>query len=204
MTSFVFTMKKALAVILVVLVADQALKVWIKTTMILGQEHVIFDWFIIHFTENVGMAFGMEFGGDYGKLALSLFRIVAVGAIGYYLYSITNKGASNIVIVALSLVFAGALGNIIDSTFYGLVFSDSYGQVANMFPAEGGYAGILYGRVVDMFYFPLIDGHVPSWSPIWPNKHFLFFNAIFNVADAAITVGMGMIILFQKQFLKEG
>lgn len=197
-------MKKALAVIFAVLIADQALKIWIKTTMILGQEHVIFDWFIIHFTENVGMAFGMEFGGDYGKLALSLFRIIAVGAIGYYLYSVTKKGASNIVIVALSLVFAGALGNIIDSTFYGLIFSDSYGQVATMFPEEGGYAGILYGRVVDMFYFPLIDGHVPSWSPIWPNKHFLFFNAIFNVADSAITVGMGMIILFQKQFLKEG
>ncbi|MDC0303745.1 lipoprotein signal peptidase [Flavobacteriales bacterium] len=197
-------MKKALAVILVVLVADQALKVWVKTTMILGQEYVIFDWFIIHFTENVGMAFGMEFGGDYGKLALSLFRIVAVGAIGYYLYSIANKGASNIAITALSLVFAGALGNILDSAFYGLIFSDSYGQVATMFPAEGGYAGILYGRVVDMFYFPLIDGHVPSWSPIWPNKHFLFFNAIFNVADSAITLGMGMIILFQKQFLKEG
>lgn len=197
-------MKKALAVIFGVLIADQALKIWIKTTMILGQEHVIFDWFIIHFTENVGMAFGMEFGGDYGKLALSLFRIIAVGAIGYYLYSVTKKGASNIVIVALSLVFAGALGNIIDSTFYGLLFSDSYGQVATMFPEEGGYAGILYGRVVDMFYFPLIDGHIPSWSPIWPNKHVLFFNAIFNVADSAITIGMGMIILFQKQFLKEG
>lgn len=197
-------MKKALAIILSVLIADQALKIWVKTNMILGQEFVIFDWFIIHFTENVGMAFGMEFGGDHGKLALSIFRILAVGAIGYYLFSVTKKGASNIVIVALSLVFAGALGNIIDSTFYGLIFSDSYGHVATMFPAEGGYAGLLYGRVVDMFYFPLFEGHFPSWSPIWPNRHFLFFSAIFNMADSAITIGMGMIILFQKQFLKEG
>lgn len=196
-------MKKALAVILSVLVADQALKLWIKTTMTLGQEQVIADWFIIHFTENVGMAFGMEFGGEYGKLALSVFRILAVGAIGYYLFSVTKKGASNIVIIALSLVFAGALGNIIDSTFYGLIFSDSYGHVATLFPEEGGYAGILHGRVVDMFYFPLFEGHFPSWVPMWGNKHFLFFNAIFNVADSAITVGMGIIILFQKQFLKE-
>lgn len=196
-------MKKALAVIFSVLIADQALKIWIKTSMTLGQEHVIADWFIIHFTENVGMAFGMEFGGEYGKLALSVFRILAVGAIGYYLYSVTKKGASNIVIVALSLVFAGALGNIIDSTFYGLIFSDSYGHVATLLPDEGGYARVLHGRVVDMFYFPLFEGHFPSWIPKWGNRHFLFFNAIFNVADSAITVGMGIIILFQKQFLKE-
>ncbi len=197
-------MKKALAIILSVLVADQALKVWIKTTMTLGQEHVIADWFIIHFTENVGMAFGMEFGGEYGKLGLSLFRIIAVAAIGYYLYSITKKGASTAVVIAVSLVFAGALGNIIDSTLYGLIFSDSYAQVATMFPEEGGYAGLFHGRVVDMFYFPLFEGSFPSWFPFWGDRHFLFFNAIFNVADSAITVGMALIILFQKQFLKAG
>lgn len=197
-------MKKAILIILAVLVIDQASKIWVKTSMVLGQEHVLFDWFIIHFTENVGMAFGMEFGGDYGKLALSIFRILAVGAIGYYLYSVIKKGASNIVIVSISLVFAGALGNIIDSTFYGLLFSDSYGDVATFLPDEGGYAGILHGRVVDMFYFPLFEGHFPSWFPFWPDQHFLFFSAIFNVADSAITVGMALIILFQKQVLGQG
>ena len=196
-------MKKALAIIFGVLFADQALKIWIKTNMVLGQEYVVFDWFIIHFTENVGMAFGMEFGGDYGKLALSLFRIVAIVGIGVYLFSVAKKGASTIVVVALSLVFAGALGNIIDSVFYGLIFSDSYTQVATLFPEGGGYAGILYGRVVDMFYFPLYDGVFPEWIPYVGGDRFLFFNAIFNVADAAITVGMALIILFQKQFLSE-
>ena len=194
-------MKKALAIIFSVLIVDQALKVWVKTTMILGQEHHIADWFILHFTENVGMAFGMELGGDYGKLALSIFRILAVTAIGYYLFKVTRDGAGNVVIIALSLVFAGALGNIIDSAFYGLIFTESYGQVATAFPEEGGYADLLRGRVVDMLYFPLIEGHFPSWFPIWGSEHFLFFRPVFNIADSAITVGMAIVILFQKQFL---
>jgi len=196
-------MKKAIAIIGTVLLADQALKIWVKTTMRLGQEHRITDWFILHFTENMGMAFGMEFGGEYGKLALSIFRIIAVATIGYYLYRVTKEGADNVVITAISLVFAGALGNIIDSTFYGLIFSESYGQVATVFPEGGGYANVLFGRVVDMFYFPMIEGNFPLWIPIVGGDRFLFFNAIFNVADSAITVGMAIIILFQKRFLKE-
>lgn len=197
-------MKKALSIILGILFLDQAVKIWIKTNMVLGEEHVIFDWFIIHFTENVGMAFGMELGGEYGKLFLSVFRILAVAAIGYYLYSVIKRGVSDIVIVSLALVFAGALGNIIDSTFYGIIFSDSYGHMASVFPQEGGYAGLLHGRVVDMFYFPLFDGTFPNWVPFVGGDYFSFFSAIFNIADSAITVGMALIILFQKHFVKEG
>lgn len=197
-------MKKALSIILGVLFIDQAVKIWIKTNMVLGEEYVVFDWFIIHFTENVGMAFGMELGGEYGKLFLSLFRILAVGAIGYYLYTVVKRGVSNIVIVSLSLVFAGALGNIIDSTFYGILFSDSYGHVATVLPDEGGYAGLLYGRVVDMLYFPLFDGRFPEWLPFVGGDYFSFFSAIFNIADSAITVGMALIIIFQKHFISEG
>ncbi|MBL4587574.1 MAG: lipoprotein signal peptidase [Flavobacteriales bacterium] len=196
-------MKKALAIITTVLLADQALKIWVKTTMRLGQEHRITDWFILHFTENAGMAFGMEFGGEYGKLALSIFRIVVVGIIGYYLYRTAKEGADNVVITAISLIIAGALGNIIDSTFYGLIFSDSYTQVATVFPEGGGYANILFGHVVDMFYFPLFEGTFPSWIPVWGDQRFLFFSAIFNVADSAITVGVVIIILFYKRFLKD-
>lgn len=169
--------------------------------MMLGQEIHVADWFIIHFTENVGMAFGMEFGGDYGKLALSVFRMIAVAGIGYYLFKYAVRSTSVIVPVAISLVFAGALGNIVDSTFYGLIFSESFGQVAEVFPVDGGYAPMLFGRVVDMLYFPIIEGHFPEWFPIWSNEHYLFFRPVFNIADSSITVGMGFIILFQKKFL---
>lgn len=196
-------MKKALAIVFTVLVIDQVSKFWVKTNMMLGQEFEIFPWFIIHFTENMGMAFGMELGGDWGKLILSSFRMIAALGLTYYLYTILKKGVSTGAIVAVSLVLAGALGNIIDGAVYGLIFSESYGQVATLFPEEGGYAPFLHGRVVDMLYFPLIDGHFPSWLPVWGNEHFAFFRPVFNIADSAITVGMGLVIILQKEFFGE-
>ena len=148
------------------------------------------------------MAFGMEFAGEYGKLILSIFRILAVAGILYYLIKISRDGTHKGLVYSIALVFAGALGNILDSTFYGLLFNDSYHQVAELFPASGGYAPMLYGRVVDMLYFPLFSGFFPDWFPIWGGEHFLFFRPVFNIADTAISVGVGMIIVFQKRFFK--
>jgi signal peptidase II len=194
-------LKKAILISLAVLLADQASKIWIKTNMYLGQEFPVFgNWFIIHFTENNGMAFGMEFGGDAGKIALSLFRIVAVSGIGYYLFTTAAKGAKTGLIVAGSLIFAGALGNIIDSMFYGVIFNDSYHQISEFMPENGGYAPFLFGRVVDMLYFPLFSGTFPEWMPVWGGERFLFFRPVFNIADTAISTGIGMIIVFQKRY----
>lgn len=170
--------------------------------MFLGQEYQIFDWFIIHFTENNGMAFGLEFAGDWGKLILSIFRICAVSVIGYVLYMIIEKGYPKGLIASTSLVFAGALGNILDSVFYGVMFTDSYNRVAELFPEGGGYAPMLYGKVVDMLYFPLIRGYFPEWLPIWGGEYFVFFRPVFNIADSAITVGIAIIVLFQSKYLK--
>lgn len=194
-------MKKPLLIIFLVLLIDQAVKIYIKTTMYLGQEyHILGDWFIIHFTENNGMAFGMEMGGEYGKLLLSTFRIIAVGGICWYLWDISRKNMHPGLITSISLILAGAMGNILDSAFYGLIFSDSGYEIAQLFPPDGGYAGLLHGRVVDMFYFPIIEGHFPDWFPIWGTEEFIFFRPVFNVADAAITVGVALIILFQKKY----
>lgn len=170
--------------------------------MALGQEfNVIGDWFIIHFTENPGMAFGLQFSGDYGKLILSLFRIAAITVLIIYMYNITRHKVSNLVLVSLSLVLAGAIGNMIDSAFYGLIFSESnYFEVAQFMPPDGGYGTFLHGKVVDMFYFPIVSGTWPQWLPIIGGSDFHFFRPVFNIADSAITSGVILMVLFQKKF----
>ena len=193
-------LKKSLLIIFLILFIDQAVKIWIKTNMYIGQEYSVFgNWFIIHFTENEGMAFGMKFGGEYGKLMLSIFRIIAVGGIGWYLYKLIKENADKLFIISMSLIFAGAVGNIIDSVFYGLIFSESYFNVAQFMPAEGGYGSFLHGKVVDMLYFPIISGNFPDWFPIWKGEEFLFFRPVFNIADSAISIGVVLLIIFQKR-----
>jgi len=180
---------KPLLLIFLVLLADQVLKIWIKTNMFLGQEFKIFgDWFIIHFTENNGMAFGLEFGGEFGKLALSLFRIIAVAGIGYGLHYMIKRKYHRGLILNVALIFSGALGNIIDSVFYGVIFK---------------YETLFHGRVVDMLYFPIVSGTFPSWFPFWGGEPFEFFRPVFNIADTAISVGVVMILIFQKRYFKE-
>jgi signal peptidase II len=197
--------KKPLIIILLVLLADQILKFWIKTHMYLGESiRVAGDWFYITFVENYGMAFGMEFGGEYGKLFLSLFRIVVVGTMLYYLFKAAkNNSLHQGLVVSFSLIVAGAIGNIIDSAVYGLLFSDSFGQVATFMPADGGYATFLHGRVVDMFYFPIIESQFPAWFPVWGGEEFTFFSPVFNLADMSISTGVGIFIIYQKHFFKE-
>jgi signal peptidase II len=197
---------KAVLLIGLILFIDQASKIYIKTHFHLGEEiNVIGSWFRLHFTENNGMAFGMEFGGSWGKLALSIFRIIAVSAIGWYIVKLVkDKTMPAGLVLGISAIFAGALGNIADSVFYGVIFSESSWRAAAEFmPAAGGYAPPLFGRVVDMLYFPLIEGYFPSWSPFWAGEHFLFFRPVFNVADSAITLGVSYLLLFQREFLKK-
>ncbi len=204
-------MKKTALLVFIILLADQLSKFWIKTHMTIGEEITVFpDWFIIHFTENNGMAFGMQFAGEYGKLILSIFRIVAIFAIGWYLWRLIHRKANKGLIISLSLIFTGALGNIIDSVFYGVLFSVStYRELAVFLPEAGGYAGYLHGKVVDMLYFPLIEMHrstAPSWIPSFlfgSDNYFVFFRPVFNIADSAITIGVLLLLFFQNKFLKK-
>ncbi len=193
-------LKRSLAIVLLVLFADQALKIWVKLSFFYDSAiSILGDKGYLHFIENRGMAFGMEFGGEWGKLLLTLFRIAAVTGIGYSLYRMIQRGASTGLVISVSLILAGALGNIIDSTFYGVLFSASSPfEKAVMFPVDGGYAPLLHGAVVDMFYFPLWEGRLPGWLPVWGGDHFVFFRPVFNIADAAITVGVVLFVLSQR------
>ena len=190
----------AAVVILLLLFLDQASKIWVKTHMQLHESIEIFSWFQLYFTENPGMAFGMEF---FNKLVLSVFRIAAVIAIAYYLIRLVRRNYSFGFITCVALVFAGALGNIIDSVFYGVIFDHSYGQVATFMPAGGGYASLLHGKVVDMLYFPLIQTTFPDWLPIWGGEEFIFFRPIFNLADSSICVGGALLLLFYHRTLSK-
>lgn len=198
-------MRKPLLIIFFVLLVDQIVKFWIKTHFMLGESvSVAGDWFYLSFVENNGMAFGLEFGGEFGKLFLSLFRIGVVGAMAWYLFKAAKKKTLHPGLVwSFSFIVAGAIGNIIDSAFYGIIFNDSFGQVASFMPEEGGYGTFLHGYVVDMFYFPIIESHFPDWMPFWGGESFTFFSPVFNVADASITAGAGVFLLFQKHFFKE-
>jgi signal peptidase II len=197
--------KKAVAFIAIILILDQILKIWIKTTMVIGQEIPLLGRYgMLHFIENNGMAFGMEMGGKPGKLILSIFRIIAIFIIGWYLSELVKKKANFGLILAICAIMAGAIGNIIDSAFYGMIFSEStYDQVAVMFPQGGGYSSFLHGKVVDMFYFPVINTHWPEWSPFRPGQSFVFFRPVFNLSDTAITCGVFSILIFQKRMFRE-
>ena len=192
--------KKALAVltILIAIVLDQVIKIYVKTHFILGEEVLIFDWFRIHFVENNGMAMGFEFGGRTGKLFLTLFRIIAVGLIIYWLSSTIKRKVNNAVVIGISLIFSGAVGNIIDSIFYGVIFNHPKHSVSKLFP-ETTQGEFFYGKVVDMFYFPIWEGILPDWIPFIGGEMYTFFQYIFNPADSYITIGVVLLFIFSKQ-----
>ena len=198
------SLKKASVIIVLVLLIDQISKFYIKTNFSLGEEVPVFDWFRILFVENEGMAWGTKIPGEYGKLFLTLFRLVAICGIGYWLWDSVRKKGSAILVSAVALIFAGAFGNIIDSVFYGILFDDSHGQLATFLPETGGYGTLFHGKVVDMLYFPLWSGYLPDWIPGWGGQYFTFFEPVFNIADSAITVGVALLIIFNKKaFPKE-
>lgn len=173
--------------------------------MYVGEEiHVAGNWFILHFTENNGMAFGMQLAGESGKLILSIFRIIAIVLIGWYLFHLTRRKAHPGLIISIALIFAGAVGNIIDSAFYGMIFGEStYFHTSTFLPEGGGYSSFLHGKVVDMLYFPVIEGQFPAWFPIWGSRDFIFFRPVFNIADSSITIGVFSLLIFQKKFFRK-
>jgi signal peptidase II len=196
--------KKSLLLIILILIIDQTLKFWVKTHMVFGQEiHLFGNWGLLHFIENNGMAFGMEMGGTTGKIVLSVFRIVAIGGITWFLLSLIRKKSNFGLILSVSAILAGAIGNMIDSAFYGIIFSESYNHSSILFPPGGGYSSFLLGKVVDMFYFPVINTQWPDWSPFRPGQALVFFRPVFNIADSAITCGVFAIILFQRKMFRE-
>ena len=191
-------LRKPLILILLILVVDQLIKIYVKTHFAIGDDVKVLglDWFRIHFLENKGMAFGMSFGNTIGKFLLTLIRVVLSVAIFIYMNKLIKRGEKKIIIYSFALIFAGAVGNIIDCLFYGIIFNEStVFAAATMFPADGGYAPFLFGRVVDMFYFPLIDTTWPDWIPFVGGNNFRFFNAIFNFADASITIGVVLLLV---------
>ena len=198
------TPKKATILILCLLLFDQVTKLLVKCNMTIGESITVFpDWFFINFIENPGAAFGMQLGGEHGKLLLSLFRIVAVVLLSWYMHHLLRHKAPSGVVVGISMIIAGALGNIIDSAFYGLIFSEStFTTVATLFPPGGGYAGFLHGKVVDMLYFPLFTlQNAPSWLA-GPDGTWTFFSPVFNVADSYITIAVIYLLLFQWKYFK--
>ncbi|HEU4496695.1 MAG TPA: lipoprotein signal peptidase [Flavobacterium sp.] len=200
------SLKKAYLLVILVLIADQISKIYIKTSFIYGEagQVDVASWFKILLIENEGMAWGTEIPGAYGKLILTLFRLAAVTGIGWWLWDAVKKRSSNFLITAIALILAGAFGNIIDSVFYGVIFDHSNGQTATLF-SEHPYGTWFHGKVVDMLYFPIIrDYQLPAWVPVWGGERITFFNAIFNIADMAISTGVGILIVFNKKAFGSG
>jgi signal peptidase II len=200
--------KKVAALIVLIIFIDQAIKFYIKLHYFIGEEHALIgEWARLHFVENEGMAWGLKFGGGFGKIILTLFRLVAVIWGVFLIKGFIQQKYHKGFIICAGLIFAGAVGNLIDSLFYGMIFDASYPyttMVAHLFPRTGGYASFLHGKVVDMFYFPIIrEGHFPKWFPIWGGEEFEFFRPVFNFADAAISTGVIALFVFQKKFFKE-